>query len=416
MKEPGFFKVPLASSGLRDEDVDSAIEVLKSGSLTMGVKVKKFESAMAEYLGSKYFIMMNSGSSANLAMIEAALRPVLSKPRLQHGGGVLVPAIAWPTTVWPILQLGLKPVFVDIDTSTFAIDLKLAQDVIDKSPIPIHGIFPIHVLGRGLSTEDLESFALKNKILLINDVCESLGSWEANGHAGLGGAGGSFSFYFSHHITTMEGGGVATNDPEFADDLRSIRSHGWSRDRSDVADWLPDSADLNSKFLFVSTGYNIRPMEIQAAIGLNQIRDIDVFISRRRHLANLVHNAVLGSQLELVGSDLLAGKETDKQHSWMMLPIRISEACSSAVKTDLIKFLEQHGIETRPVLTGNFLAQPAMKRINVAGYEQSVFTVANDVAKRTFLIGAHHDFTDEQMKHIADCLEYFVTVNDLRTS
>ena len=148
MHEPGFLNVPLASSGLRGQDIDSAIEVLKSGSLTMGDKVNKFESAMAQYLGSKYFIMMNSGSSANLAMIEAALRPVLSEPRLQHGGGVLVPAIAWPTTVWPILQLGLKPVFVDINASTLAIDLNLAQEVIDKSPIPIHGIFPIHVLGR----------------------------------------------------------------------------------------------------------------------------------------------------------------------------------------------------------------------------------------------------------------------------
>ena len=416
MREPSYLKVPLASSGLREQDIDSAIEVLKSGSLTMGDKVKKFESAMAQYLGSKYFIMMNSGSSANLAMIEAALRPVLSEPKLQHGGGVLVPAIAWPTTVWPILQLGLKPVFVDINSSTLAIDLELAQDVIDKSPIPIHGIFPIHVLGRGLSTEDLESFALKNSILLINDVCESLGSWEANRHAGLGGAGGSFSFYFSHHITTMEGGGVATSDPEFADDLRSIRSHGWSRDRSDATDWLPDNADLNSKFLFVSTGFNIRPMEIQAAIGLNQIRDIDSFISRRRYLATLVQNAVTGSQLELVGSDLLTGTEVDMQHSWMMLPIRISERSEGNLKTKLIQFLEEHGVETRPVLTGNFLAQPAMKRISVAGYDQSVFPVANDVAKRTFLIGAHHDFTNEQMEHIADCLEYFVTTNGLRAS
>ena len=155
-------------------------------------------------------------------------------------------------------------------------------------------------------------------------------------------------------------------------------------------------------------------MEIQAAIGLNQIRDVDAFISRRRHLANLVNNVVTGSQLELVGSDLLSGKETDKQHSWMMLPIRISEKSTSGLKTNLIQFLEHHGVETRPVLTGNFLAQPAMKRISVSGYDQSVFAVANDVAKRTFLIGAHHDFSDEQMKHIADCLEHFVTINGLR--
>jgi CDP-6-deoxy-D-xylo-4-hexulose-3-dehydrase len=370
---------------------------------------------MASYLGSKYFVMVNSGSSANLAMIEAAVRPVRSKPSLLPGDGVLVPAIAWPTTVWPILQLGLKPVFVDVDASTLAIDLELAQDVINSSPIPIRGLFPIHVLGRGLSTDDLESFARKNELLLINDVCESLGSWDGNRHAGLGGAGGSFSFYFSHHITTMEGGGIATNDSEIADDLRSIRSHGWSRDRSDAATWVPDNADMNSKFLFVSTGFNIRPMEIQAAIGLNQIRDIDLFISRRRELAKLVNDAISGSQLELIGADRITGTEIDKQHSWMMLPIRVAENSAIDLKTSLIQYLELHGIETRPVLTGNFLAQPAMKRINVSGYDQNVFSSANDVAKRTFLIGAHHDFSNEQMNHIAECLRYFILNNDLMT-
>jgi CDP-6-deoxy-D-xylo-4-hexulose-3-dehydrase len=415
MLEPDYLKVPLASSGLRDQDIKSAIEVLNSGNLTMGDQVKKFESAMASYLGSKYFVMVNSGSSANLAMIEAAVRPVRSKPSLLPGDGVLVPAIAWPTTVWPILQLGLKPVFVDVDASTLAIDLELAQDVINSSPIPIRGLFPIHVLGRGLSTDDLESFARKNELLLINDVCESLGSWDGNRHAGLGGAGGSFSFYFSHHITTMEGGGIATNDSEIADDLRSIRSHGWSRDRSDAATWVPDNADMNSKFLFVSTGFNIRPMEIQAAIGLNQIRDIDLFISRRRELAKLVNDAISGSQLELIGADRITGTEIDKQHSWMMLPIRVAENSAIDLKTSLIQYLELHGIETRPVLTGNFLAQPAMKRINVSGYDQNVFSSANDVAKRTFLIGAHHDFSNEQMNHIAECLRYFILNNDLMT-
>ena len=415
MLEPDYLKVPLASSGLRDQDIKSAIEVLNSGNLTMGDQVKKFESAMASYLGSKYFVMVNSGSSANLAMIEAAVRPVRSKPSLLPGDGVLVPAIAWPTTVWPILQLGLKPVFVDVDASTLAIDLELAQDVINSSPIPIRGLFPIHVLGRGLSTDDLESFARKNELLLINDVCESLGSWDGNRHAGLGGAGGSFSFYFSHHITTMEGGGIATNDSEIADDLRSIRSHGWSRDRSDAATWVPDNADMNSKFLFVSTGFNVRPMEIQAAIGLNQIRDIDLFISRRRELAKLVNDAISGSQLELIGADRITGTEIDKQHSWMMLPIRVAENSAIDLKTSLIQYLELHGIETRPVLTGNFLAQPAMKRINVSGYDQNVFSSANDVAKRTFLIGAHHDFSNEQMNHIAECLRYFILNNDLMT-
>ena len=408
-------RIPLASSGLRKIDIEIAIKVLKSGNLTMGAEVKKFESKMATYLNVKHFIMVNSGSSANLIMIEALMRPTKSKPKLDTGDGVLVPAIAWPTTIWPLIQLGLKPIFVDIDPATLAIDLTVAQETIDSAKIPIKAIFPIHPLGFSLPPSKLNNFAKKNKLILINDVCESLGSWSEGQHGGTSGLAGSFSFYFSHHITTMEGGGIATNDSEIADDLRSIRSHGWSRDRSDAATWVPDNADMNSKFLFVSTGFNIRPMEIQAAIGLNQIRDIDSFILRRRDLAKLVKDAISGSQLELIGADRIMGTEKDKQHSWMMLPIRVAENSAIDLKTSLIQFLELHGIETRPVLTGNFLAQPAMKRINVSGYDQNVFSSANDIAKRTFLIGAHHDFSNEQMNHIAECLRYFILNNDLLT-
>jgi CDP-6-deoxy-D-xylo-4-hexulose-3-dehydrase len=297
---------------------------------------------------------------------------------------------------------------VDVDPGTLAIDLERAAEALRVSPIPIRGIFPIHVLGRGISSTKLQSFANEHNLELINDVCESLGSWENGTHAGTCGSGGSFSFYFSHHITTMEGGGVATNSLDFADDLRSIRSHGWSRDRSDSSDWKSDHSDLNAKFLFVSTGFNIRPMEVQAAIGLSQIKDISSFILRRRKLASMVNDVIKGTELELIGSDCLTGLEYDTKHSWMMLPIRVSGQCKSFTKDDLITFLESLGVETRPVLTGNFLAQPAMKRINSDGYDPSVFNIANDVTRRTLLIGAHHDFSDQQMDHIANCLKYFL--------
>jgi CDP-6-deoxy-D-xylo-4-hexulose-3-dehydrase len=124
----------------------------------------------------------------------------------------------------------------------------------------IRAIFPIHPLGKAINPESLENFVSKNKLVLVNDVCESLGSWVGTKHAGTAGYGGSFSFYFSHHITTMEGGGVATNDSEFADDLRSIRSHGWSRDRTDAKAWQEDVSNNDAKFLFVSTGFNVRPL------------------------------------------------------------------------------------------------------------------------------------------------------------
>ena len=189
-------KIPLASSGLRPQDIDLVTQVLKSGNLTMGQEVKKFEKLMCNYLQVQHFIMVNSGSSANLLMLEALMRPTKSKPLLHPGDGILVPAIAWPTTIWPIIQLGLIPVFVDVSKDTLAIDLAKAQELIDKSQIPVAGVFPIHPLGLAISPTELTSFIKLNDLILINDVCEALGSWRENQHAGTSGSAASFSFYF----------------------------------------------------------------------------------------------------------------------------------------------------------------------------------------------------------------------------
>ncbi len=169
-------KIPLASAGLRDCDIAAAEAVLRSGNLTMGEKVAEFENKMAEYLGVKYFVMVNSGSSANLIMFEAMLRPSKGLPLLKAGDGVLVPAVAWPTTIWPIIQLGLRPVFVDVNKDTIAIDLELAKSILKKDP-GIKAIFPIHPLGFGLDDEELKKFVSEHGLYLLNDVCESLGSW-----------------------------------------------------------------------------------------------------------------------------------------------------------------------------------------------------------------------------------------------
>ena len=402
-------RIPLASSGLRDEDIDNAIKVLKSGLLTMGSKVKDFEEAMANYLGCKHFVMVNSGSSANLVIFEALLRPAKGKPRLVAGDGVLVPAIAWPTTVWPIIQLGLRPVFVDVNEENLAIDLEKASEVIRESSGPIKAIFPIHPLGRSLDPDSLSSFANEHNLILINDVCESLGSWVGSTHAGLAGIAGSFSFYFSHHITTMEGGGIATNSSEFADDLRSIRSHGWSRDRSDVEEWTTGLTNNDSKFLFVSAGYNVRPMEIQAAIGISQIRDIDIFIGKRRRIAERVNEALAGSSYRLIGASTLSGTEISS-HSWMLLPIQAIGENPEAKKTQLVEKLEAADVETRPVLTGNFLEQPAMKRIYTDSPDPALFNVANHVSGTTFLIGAHQDLSNEQLDYLFEKLQAAVKI------
>lgn len=395
--------MPLASSGLRASDVDLAVQVLESGNLTMGKSVKNFEQAMATYLKVDSFVMVNSGSSANLLMMESLLRPTLSDPKLHPGDSVLVPAIAWPTTVWPIIQLGLNPIFVDIDPETLALDLNAAQQVISKGKIPVKAIFPIHPLGLAIPSEMLSNFSELNNLVLINDVCESLGSWENGKHAGTVGSASSFSFYFSHHITTMEGGGIATNDPCLADDLKSMRSHGWSRDRSDANDWHRGHSETDSRFLFVSTGYNVRPMEIQAAIGIRQLASLDGFIEKRRKIASAVYDAISGSSLELIGYRLFA--ENPSCHSWMLLPIRIIGKNAGQRREKIVNFLLDQGIETRPVLTGNFLAQPAIQRITRQTMPPEAFQNASLVSSTSFLVSCHHDLSDDQVTYLGESLK-----------
>jgi CDP-6-deoxy-D-xylo-4-hexulose-3-dehydrase len=397
-------RVPLASSGLRESDIESVIKVLQSGNLTMGAEVKRFEDKMSAYLGTAHFVMVNSGSSANLLMIEALMRPAVSRPRLNPGDSVLVPAIAWPTTIWPLIQLGLNPLFVDVNPRNLSLDLDFAQKLIDSSRIPVRGIFPIHPLGYAITPSVLNDFANRNDLLLINDVCESLGSWSEGAHAGTSGIAGSFSFYFSHHITTMEGGGIATNDSAFADDLRSMRSHGWSRDRSDVADWNRGVTTNDSKFLFVSTGYNVRPMEIQAVIGSSQIDDIDLFVSKRRNLAKRVVECLAGSNLEVIGGDSVFDKDKELSNSWMLIPIIVRGPEAEIRKKLILQELEKLEIETRPVLTGNFLAQPAIQRITRHAVDPSSFKIATEVTEKAFLVGAHHDLGEDQINFLCDSL------------
>lgn len=403
-------RVPLASSGLRNEDIEAAISVLQSGNLTMGKKVVQFESLVAKYLGVNHFVMMNSGSSANLAIFEAMMRPSKGEPLLRPGDGVLVPAIAWPTTIWPVVQLGLVPVFVDVENESLSLDLLAASDAIRSANCPVRAIFPIHPLGRAINSKDFEKFADDNNLIYISDVCESLGSFENGNHAGVTGLAGSFSFYFSHHITTMEGGGVATNDLAFADDLRSIRSHGWSRDRSDVTEWTQDVSGTDAKFLFVTTGYNIRPMEIQAAIGINQIRDIDTFVEKRRNIALSVIKIIDGTRLSVVGVNSKKLSYEKSANSWMLIPIRVTGENAKARKKKILEFLESKGVETRPVLTGNFLSQPAMNRIDGKHRPASDFPVATEITDTCFLVGAHHDLSDEQIKHLCKSLQSAETI------
>ena len=233
-------------------------------------------------------------------------------------------------------------------------------------------------------------------------MCESLGSWSEGRHAGLEGIAASFSFYFSHHITTMEGGGISTDSDSFADDLRSMRSHGWSRDRSDVAEWTKNKNSNDARFLFVSTGYNVRPMEIQAAIGSLQIQSIDLFVKKRRRIAQRVSESIAGGNLTLIGGESLM--EDTTSNSWMLLPLRVLGERANERKNAILDKLEELEIETRPILTGNFLSQPAIQRITRHSSNPSNFIEATRITNEAFMVGAHHDLTEAQIDHLCASL------------
>jgi CDP-6-deoxy-D-xylo-4-hexulose-3-dehydrase len=203
----------------------------------------------------------------------------------------------------------------------------------------------------------------------------------------------------------MEGGGVATNDDALADDLRSMRSHGWSRDRTDVSTWNAQVSSNDSKFLFVSTGYNVRPMEIQAAIGSLQIAEIDTFVNRRREIARQVCQALSGTQLSVIGESAFTDTESAKTNSWMLIPIQVKGQNATERKKQILEKLAELEIETRPVLTGNFLSQPAIQRITRHAVDPKSFKAATEITNSAFLVGAHHDLTEEQIKFLCSSLK-----------
>lgn len=394
-------KIPLASSGLRQKDIKRLNEVLASGNVTMGERVRQFETEMARYLGIDHFVMLNSGSSANLAIFEALLRPTNGKPLLKVGDEVLVPAIAWPTTIWPIIQLGLTPIFCDVNRDNYGLDIGLARSILRNSQHNIRAIFPIHPLGYMLESQEIHALCKEFELVELYDTCEALGAFRNGAHAGSSGIASSYSFYFSHHLTTMEGGGVATNSSDLANDLRSIRSHGWSRDRSDAAQWNYGNSSTDQKFTFVSTGFNLRPMEIQGAVGLSQLADLDSFIERRRVIASKVKEAMENTALSVIEGDA-SDTLNARQHSRMLISILDSRGKESKDKTRIA--FEAMGIETRPPLTGNFLAQPAAKQVIESRFNARNFENAQYLTDNSFLIGCHHEYTESQLEYLTSSI------------
>ena len=375
-------KYPLLSNAFSESDISEGQKILKSKQITMSSKTKLFEKKFARYIGSKFALMVNSGSSANLLALSLLTNP-MRKKRLKPGDEVIVPVVCWSTSLWPIIQHGLKPIFVDIDLKNLNISLEELKKKITKKT---KAIFCVHVLGLSADMIKLKKVANKYNLMVIEDTCESFGTRFKNKFLGTFGEAGTFSFYYSHQITSGEGGMITCNNKEDYEILLSLRSHGWAREKFIQKKYKKNYSNLDPRFLFINSGYNLRPTEIQAAIALNQFKRKNTFKLNREFNRNEIIKRV-NSHKKFCNQISFLDIEKNIKPSWFGLAIFIDQKYSNK-KSKYLKYLEKKGIETRPIISGNFVNQPAVKLYKLNKSNEK-FRNAQIIEDSGFFIGLH---------------------------
>tara|TARA_B100000686_G_C16746505_1_gene949759 strand:- start:479 stop:1708 length:1230 start_codon:yes stop_codon:yes gene_type:complete len=381
-------KYLLSPNSFSNEDIISGIKILLTKRITMSQITKKFEQEFAKYMGAKYALMVNSGSSANLLSTFALINP-LKKNRLKKGDECLVPSLCWSTSLWPIVQAGLVPKFVDVSLDTLNISIKDIKKKISKKT---KAIMAVHVLGNSTNMDQLKKIVKKKKLYLIEDSCESLGSKYGNKFLGNFGDFGTYSFYYSHQITSGEGGMIICNDKNDYNIINSLRAHGWDRD------FKSNKTDFN----FINSGFNVRPSEIAAAIGYSQFKKFNKFkkirsANRQKIISSIKNSKKWNNQFTFI-------KAIKKlQPSWFGLPILISNDLLFK-KKKFLNYLNKNGIETRPIISGNFLNQPSIKLYKLDKNKKK-FKCAQEIEDRGFFIGIHTSpISEKKLKFIKNKL------------
>jgi CDP-4-dehydro-6-deoxyglucose reductase, E1 len=342
----------LASSTWNKKELDAIQSVIDKDMYTMGDSVREFENDFSNFMNTKYSVMVSSGSTANLLAIAALF--FTKTPKLKRGDEVIVPAVSWSTTYFPLQQYGLKLKFVDIDLETLNYDLKALEEAVSDST---KMIMVVNLLGNPNDFDIINAIIKDKDIFLVEDNCESMGATFNDKQAGTFGIMGTFSTFFSHHMATMEGGFITTDDKELYHILLSIRAHGWTRNlpkdnlvcnKSD--DWFEES------FRFVLPGYNVRPLEMSGAIGIEQLKKLPAFLDQRRK------NAKFFVELFENHPDFIIQKDIDNS-SWFGFSI-IIKPTSNLIRKDIINRLKENKIDCRPIVTGNFTRNEVMKYFN----------------------------------------------------
>jgi CDP-6-deoxy-D-xylo-4-hexulose-3-dehydrase len=366
--------LPLAVSPIGADEIAAGIDTLLSGWLTMGQRVRDFEAAWASAIGTQHAVCVNSGSSALLVMLTALVETGM----LSRGDEVIVPAVGWSTSLFTVAQAGLRPVLVDVGEDSLVLEGEWDRPVL-----------AVHLLGCP---------SRASGPLIIEDACGAHGAEIDGARCGSLGVAGAFSFFFSHHLSTIEGGMINTDSLELADAARSIRAHGWVRERSDAAALAAAHPEIDPRFLFVSAGYNTRPTEITGAMGVAQVPKLAGFVAARRR-----NHAAWCEAIDALGLPLRVFPELPGTlHAAFAFPMLL-DADSPLDRAQVCARLEARSIATRPISGSNLIRQPAFPNVVGARVEGKT-PVADAVHERGFFVGQSHAFDAAHLDRLIDGL------------
>lgn len=387
---------PLIENPYRKSDINEALKVLKSRRLTIGPITDKFQNSFTKKLGSNFSLMVNSGSSANLLALQCLINPYRKK-RLKPGDEVLIPSLCWSTSLWPIIQSGLKPKFVDIDLDSLNINLNDLKKKISKKT---KAILIVHVLGNCVDMSELMRIVKMHNLILIEDTCESLGTKYKNKYLGTFGDFSSFSFYSSHQISSGEGGMICCKNNDDHEIIKSLRAHGWSRGLKNEKKIAAANKHLDSRFIFYNSGFNLRSTDIAASIGLNQFKDIDQFIKKRSINRDKILK-IFKKKIKMMKYLSFIDANNHVKASWFGIPILLSKKIN---RNKFLKKIEKLGVETRPIISGNFLKQPSIKKYKLN--KKSNFKNSDIVNNHGFFIGLPTStISDKNIKKLVGAFE-----------
>jgi len=372
-------KFPLATSSWDQAEQDALQRVIASDMFSMGPEVKTFEEQFARQFGTRFAVMVNSGSSANLLMT-AALRYTSNElVRLNPGDEIIVPAVSWSTTYYPLHQYGLRMKFVDIDRETLNYDLTaLEEAVTDKT----RALMVVNLLGNPNDFDAIARILDGRDVVMIEDNCESMGATLGGKECGTFGVMGSYSAFFSHHISTMEGGIVVTDDEELYHVMLSLRAHGWTRNLPKVNHVTGEKSDdpFEESFRFVLPGYNLRPLEMSGALGQAQLEKLPALVEGRRANGAMV-------QQRLGNHPKFAIQREIGNSSWFGFSLVLRED-AGVERRALVEWLRAEGFECRPIVGGNFAKNEVMRFFD---YEiHGELRNADYIDAHGLFVGNHH--------------------------